>query len=133
MINRTQGLIAAAIVAGAMTLSPLSASAGIMKGFDMKRGGGFSQQIKKIDFGGSKFDFGGKFDEHKDRFEKLGDRLGGLLDHKKGDRKFGGQGGWGGKNFDAEDCAPVPLPASLPLLIGGLGLLGAAKRRRKNK
>lgn len=66
MINRTQGLIAAAVIAGAVTLSPLSASAGIMKGFDMKRGGGFSQQIQKINFGGSKFDFGGKSGDLKE-------------------------------------------------------------------
>ncbi len=29
------------------------------------------------------------------------------------------------------DVAPVPAPAALPLLIGGIGLLGAAGRRRR--
>lgn len=136
MINRTQSLIAAAIVAGAVTLSPLAASAGMMKGFDMKWGGGFSQDHKKISFGGGDFDFGNKFGDKKDKLKDLGDHLSGLLDHK-GDKKdkFGGFGGgkWGDKDFNPNDCAPVPLPASLPLLLGGIGLLGAAKRRRMNK
>ena len=29
------------------------------------------------------------------------------------------------------DVAPVPLPAALPMLLGGLGMLGAAARRRR--
>ena len=31
------------------------------------------------------------------------------------------------------DISPVPLPAGLPLLLGALGLMGAAARRRKTK
>ena len=34
-------------------------------------------------------------------------------------------------NFDS-GVAPIPLPASLPLLLGAIGIFGALKRRRKS-
>ena len=47
--------------------------------------------------------------------------------------------GWGGYDpadyyiSSAEAVAVVPVPASLPLLLGGIGLLGLGARRRKKK
>lgn len=36
-------------------------------------------------------------------------------------------------NVETQELAPVPVPAALPLLLGGLGLMGVAgKRRRKS-
>lgn len=47
---------------------------------------------------------------------------------------------FGGEHFGADvratlsyDMAPVPVPAALPLLLGGIGLLGAAGRRRRGR
>ncbi|HID67378.1 MAG TPA: VPLPA-CTERM sorting domain-containing protein [Roseibacterium sp.] len=33
--------------------------------------------------------------------------------------------------YDAAPISPVPIPASLPLIVGGLGLMGFLGRRRK--
>ena len=35
-------------------------------------------------------------------------------------------------NFTVEPTAPVPLPAALPLLLAGVGALGALRRRRRD-
>jgi hypothetical protein len=43
-----------------------------------------------------------------------------------GGGNYGGGGGWEGHT-----PAPVPLPAALPLLVAGIGLMGAAASRRR--
>lgn len=41
--------------------------------------------------------------------------------------------GYGYSRFNFDDAiSPIPVPASLPLLLGGIGLIGFMKRRRKS-
>ena len=43
----------------------------------------------------------------------------------------GSYGGGGGGSWEGHSPAPVPLPAALPLLAAGIGLMGAAASRRR--
>ena len=43
----------------------------------------------------------------------------------------GSYGGGGGGSWEGHSPAPVPLPAALPLLVAGIGLMGAAASRRR--
>jgi hypothetical protein len=43
----------------------------------------------------------------------------------------GGGGSHGGGGWNGHTPAPVPLPAALPLLVAGIGLMGAAASRRR--
>ena len=43
----------------------------------------------------------------------------------------GGSYGGGGGGWEGHSPAPVPLPAALPLLVAGIGLMGAAASRRR--
>lgn len=40
---------------------------------------------------------------------------------------------WLAESLASVDIAPVPVPASLPLALGGLGILGAMKRRKQRQ
>ena len=47
-----------------------------------------------------------------------------------GGGSYGG-GSYGGGSWEGHSPAPVPLPAALPLLAAGIGLMGAAASRRR--
>ncbi|WP_392665116.1 PEP-CTERM sorting domain-containing protein [Amaricoccus sp. B4] len=107
-------LLPAVLLAGAVSLTPATASALSFGGF----GGDHGISI----------DFKGGFGKGESKGEHKGWDKGPLADLFNGKGPRGHGGGHGGHGGDKP--APVPLPATLPLLLGGIGLIGAAKRRR---
>jgi hypothetical protein len=57
----------------------------------------------------------------------------GAVTYGGGGGSYGGGGGGshGGGGWNGHTPAPVPLPAALPLLVAGIGLMGAAASRRR--
>lgn len=142
---RFNTFLTVAAIAAAVALTPVAASAASWKDFGSHgERGSFKSPGKafdlKFDFGTFKQDKGkrgAKFDR-KSPGKKVGHTLLSFLrDDKRGGRdgwRDGGRGGRGGKggNGGKGDYSPVPVPASLPLLLGGLGALGVIRKRRKS-
>lgn len=135
--------LSVAAIATTIAIAPVSAEAASWKG-DGPRG----DRISRDDFKGG-FTFtpgeqpgkhGWKDDERKysgKQRDRFGDKPYGFLFDKDNKGRWGGEGGrpagghgGGGKGGKGE-YSPVPVPASLPLLLGGLGAIGLIRRRRK--
>jgi len=110
-------LLPAVLLAGAVCLTPMTASALSFGGFGGDHG-------ISLDFkGGFKGGDHGPSKTEPKEWDK-----GPLADLFDG--KGGHAGGGKGHGKGGDNPAPVPLPATLPLLLGGIGLIGMAKRRR---
>lgn len=105
---------------------------------------GFAAPVTNLSFDVGGFQQGDKvrlsvFDAAGEFAGRLGLTRGGTFDLTKfsdisalffDDRSKAGGVSYG--NFSYEAIAPVPLPASLPLLLAGIGAIGFARKKRKS-
>lgn len=135
--------VGVAAIAASIAVTPVIAEAASWRGDGRAGDRTLRDEVK----GGVVFTFGEKSgkrgwrdDEHAVS-GRQGDRFGEkpyafLFDKdEKGHRGGGDSRGFGGRGGSGKggggDYSPVPVPASLPLLLGGLGAIGLIRRRRK--
>jgi hypothetical protein len=124
---RFSKVLSIAAVIAAASFAPVAANAVSVGGSNSGKGG-FEVELnqgnaygKPTEVGGNKFGL-----DNGKGGNPLGDRLAELLDKKQG----GSKGGWEGPK-QGGGASPVPLPATLPLLIGGIGAISVIRSRRK--
>lgn len=123
--------MALAITAGAILLQgPSEATAAPLKGH------GTTWETSSPSKGGKSTPFGKTTSRTKQGWSSENGYLdlNDMLIDPKGRPDSGLQGRQAGKRGTSPaTMLPVPLPASLPLLVGGLALIGAVRHRRKSR